>query len=185
MEEHGFDGRVSNVIPPLKTALLPPTPSASSILTPDSGRMEIVYLPPRQNCALYVKRFFSEVHCLHWFYSSEQFHNLLERTYQEHGVTASASWLCSLYSIFAMGSATPLEDEDIADFDPSESQDRRHSTGLISSSQYLAMAKSLVQRVCDEADLESIRALALLVGPALYISDWWLYVRAVFHCHLD
>lgn len=57
----------------------------------------------------YVARFFDQVHCTFWFYSAEQFYPSLDDTLEESGAMASASCLCALYSIFAMGSMRSSE----------------------------------------------------------------------------
>lgn len=132
------------VIPPLTTTKLPPQTPESSV---GVGLPDQVYLPSRERASIYIQRFFEEVHCLFWLFSTEQFHARLHETYQDGGATASASWLCSLYSIFALG-AVGLEPR------PGEGN---------SSAEYLVLAKALVPQVCDEADVDSIRALCLLV----------------------
>lgn len=134
-----------DIIPGMKTASLPPTTPES---TPGSVPHTEIQLPPRELCFQYVSRYFDEVHCLYWLYSSEQFHTRLEHTYS-YRMPATASWICSLYAIFAMGSLN--------------STNASHSINGKSSSEWLAMAKGLVSRVCDEADLDSVRALILLV----------------------
>ena len=119
--------------------------------TPESltgiDQIEPMQLPSRDACLQYVTIFFDEVHCLYWLYSSEAFHTRLEATYSDLGASATASWRCALYSIFALGSQKL-----------SAAIDRR------SSADYLSLAKSSVSKVCDEADLDSVRALVLLVS---------------------
>jgi hypothetical protein len=100
----------------------------------------------------YAARFLDEIHCLYWFYSSEEFYSLIDKTYEDDGASASASWMCSLYSIFALCSQRP-----------SESFGQYQHDDAKTSLDYLAMAKNLVPRTCDEADIESVRALSLLV----------------------
>lgn len=133
-----------DIIPPMKTMSLPPA-------TPDSSTTSInqndVQLPPKLLGYKHVNRYFDEVHCLFWLHSSEQFHTRFETTYANRAAN-SASWICSLYSIFAMSSQYQTGTDAGVD--------------LRSAAEYLAMAKSLVPRVCDEADLDSIRALILL-----------------------
>ncbi|KAI9367621.1 fungal-specific transcription factor domain-containing protein [Aspergillus egyptiacus] len=141
------------VIPPLKTGLLPPKTPESLNGAARGGGGE-VYLPPRQACMRYVGNFFQEVHCLYWFYSPEQFYNLLETTVEERGVRSSASWLCSLYSIFAVGSMVP---------ETGEAGGARMVEGDVKqAADYLALAKSLSGEVSDEADTESVKAFGLL-----------------------
>ncbi|EER29323.1 Fungal specific transcription factor, putative [Coccidioides posadasii C735 delta SOWgp] len=138
------------VIPPLKTGLLPPTTPES----PMSTRRGEIYLPPRQLCMRYVGYFFEEVHCLYWFYSPEQFYSLLDQTLEDRGTRASSSWLCSLYSIFAIGSMVP-------------SNQIIHSGSAVEHAgkqapDYLTLAKELSAGAADEADIESVKAFGLL-----------------------
>ncbi|RBR14409.1 hypothetical protein FVER53590_04341 [Fusarium verticillioides] len=93
-------------------------------------------------------RFFEQVHCLYWIYSAESFYTRLETTYSGDAGQLTASWLCSLHGIVAL----------CASCEPSPN-------GLVNGQRAhdsLEMAKSLVTRVCDEADLDSIRALIVL-----------------------
>jgi aldehyde dehydrogenase (NAD+) len=101
----------------------------------------------------YVKRFFEEIHAMYWFYPSEQFYAKLDRTLENGGAGESASWLCSLYSIFALGC---MSESGVA-------QGRGMAVDSHSSTDYLALAKELMSRVVDEADVESVRAFGLLV----------------------
>ncbi|KAK4041874.1 fungal-specific transcription factor domain-containing protein [Parachaetomium inaequale] len=138
------------IISPLKAGLLPPTSPES----PDGRCREEAYLPPRQLCMAYVARFFDQIHCIYWFYSAEQFHTRLHHTYDTSGTKASSSWLCSLYSIFAMGSM------------PSAHSDVGRARNAVQDSKtsldYLSMAKSLSPAATDEADVDSIKAFGLL-----------------------
>ncbi|KAG9500702.1 hypothetical protein J7337_006381 [Fusarium musae] len=93
-------------------------------------------------------RFFEQVHCLYWIYSAESFYTRLETTYSGDAGQLTASWLCSLHGIVAL----------CASCEPSPN-------GLVNGQRAhdsLEMAKSLVTRVCDEADLDSVRALIVL-----------------------
>ncbi|KAH8904647.1 hypothetical protein BR93DRAFT_970584 [Coniochaeta sp. PMI_546] len=111
------------------------------------------YLPARDVCQRYAMRFFDEIQSIYWFYSPEQFYTLLDKTYADGGTATSASWLCSLYCIFAICSAREEEEGgEVGGCPPG--RDRK-------SSEYLAMAKSLGTAVCDEADADAVRALAL------------------------
>lgn len=96
------------------------------------------------------------MHCL---YSPEQFYTLLERTLEDRGTMASASWLCSLYSIFAMGSMRPNDMYQ----QPTTTlpEDRK------SAADYLMLAKEFVPAAAEEADIESVRAFSLLVSISL------------------
>jgi hypothetical protein len=135
-----------DIIPGMKTTSMPP---ASPESTPGSVPYGEIQLPARDVCFRYVSQYFDEVHCLYWLYSSEQFHTRLEQTYS-YPAPSAASWICSLYAIIAMGSLNSK--------DPSNSIHNR------SSGEWLALAKGLVSRVCDEADLDSVRALILLAS---------------------
>ncbi|KAK3688886.1 fungal-specific transcription factor domain-containing protein [Podospora appendiculata] len=133
------------IIPPLKTGLLPPTTPEG---TGGSCRGKI-YLPPRALCMTYAARFFDQIHCIYWFYSSEQFYTRLDHTLEDRGTTASASWLCALYAILAMGSTRPVGAAGVA-------------VDAKTSLEYLAMARDLSIAATDEADIDSIKAFGLL-----------------------
>ncbi|KAH6668896.1 aldehyde dehydrogenase-like protein [Halenospora varia] len=129
----------------------PPAPAALlSISTPDQ-----MYLPPRDRCNQYVDRFFEEVHCVYWLYPAEQFYARLDATYADRSVPPSYSWLCSLYSMFALGAAS-------TDESPSNSVSNDNASHIRTTHDYLALAKALVPHIHDEADIDSIRALAIL-----------------------
>ena len=135
-----------DLIPGMKTTALPPATSESSPGAPVHPTE--IQLPSRYAASEYVNRFFEEVHCLYWLYPTESFQSRLANTYSNRE-RMTASWLCSLYALFSIGAqrSTNLGQT----FDSRTSYD------------YLLMAKSLVSRVCDEADLDSIRAHILLV----------------------
>ena len=104
----------------------------------------------------YVGRFFEQVYCTYWFYSAEDFYPRLEQTMEEGGASASASWLCSIYSVFAIGSMRPSDQGDEAvGSRPTDSK---------TPTDYLALARELSAGACDEADLDSVKAFGLLVG---------------------
>ena len=130
----------------MKNTLMPPATSESS--PGDPVHPTEIQLPPRDLGLEYVTRYFEEVHYLYWLYPAT-FHVRLENTYISREAV-SASWMCSLYAIFALGSQKTLG--------------MRRSLDGRSSYDYLAMAKSLISRVCDEANLDSIRAHILLVS---------------------
>jgi aldehyde dehydrogenase (NAD+) len=109
-----------------------------------------IQLPPKSVCMRYVSRYFEEFHSIYWLYSSEQFHTRLEATYADQETPCTFSWMCSLYCIFSIGG---LSDS------PSE-----RATGGIGGEDYLDMAKALLSDVCDEASLDSLRGLILLVS---------------------
>ncbi len=138
------------MVPLVQSRVPPATPeSISSDSTPalDGGE---IYLPPRDVCQRYAMRFFDEIQSIYWFYSPEQFYTLVDKTYAERGMgsSGSASWLCSLYCVFSICSAGK--------------RDSGCSADEKTSSDYLAMAKSMGLRVCDEADTDAVRALSLM-----------------------
>jgi hypothetical protein len=137
-----------DLIPPMRTATLPPTTPSS----PAGHKFqERAWLPQKELCRTYVASYFRDVHCLYWLYSSENFHTRLEKTYSDATSSMSNSWLCSLSCIFALGS-----------------MDSSNNQNSMLSSDYLAIAKDMVPGVCDEADLDSVRALILLVSAPIY-----------------
>ncbi|KAK0646755.1 fungal-specific transcription factor domain-containing protein [Cercophora newfieldiana] len=137
----------SKIISPLKTGLLPPTTPESPRGGGGGNRRGEMYLPSRQLCMAYASRFFDQIHCMYWFFSSEQFYTRLDQALEDRGTTASASWLCALYSVFAMGSIRP------GGGDPQDSK---------TSLDYLSMARELSTGAADEADIDSIKAFGLL-----------------------
>lgn len=96
------------------------------------------------------------MHCIYWLFPVEQFHARLDDTYIRGSSEASSSWLCSLYAIFALGAASGSNTIG----DGSGRYDIR------TSDDYLVLAKALVPSVHDEADIDSIRALAILVSKS-------------------
>jgi len=92
---------------------------------------------------------------------------------------ASASWLCSLYSIFALGSAGTSEEGAVASAYLARDSGSLVSSDPRSSKDYLALAKSLVPRVCDEADVDSVQALSVLslaLQTSCFRTTSYLYV---------
>ncbi|KAJ5971239.1 uncharacterized protein N7479_001157 [Penicillium vulpinum] len=155
------------VVVPLKTGLLPPT-------TPEcvasQHRVEH-YLPCHRLCMEYTARFFAQAHSMHCFYSLEQFYTLLDHTLENRGRTSSYSWLCSLYSIFAIGSIRPKSTP--------TTPDKNLPDDVTTPAGYLALARELVPRAAEEADIESVRAFALLslaMHSNCYSLEAYLYV---------
>ena len=128
-----------------------PTPENRAVI-----RRAVVYIPPRQLCMDMATRFFEQIHCTYWFYSSGEFYRSLDKTIEDGGASASSSWLCALYCIFTMGSMRPENDGSVAWDD--------HTQKGKTSLEYLSMAKEMSAAAAEEADLDSVRALALLVG---------------------
>ncbi|KAK0637354.1 fungal-specific transcription factor domain-containing protein [Bombardia bombarda] len=122
------------IIPPLKIGLLPPTTPENDNSKRSGGgcpgnrnnnilRDEPMYMPLRQLRMAYAARFFDQIHCL------------------------SSSWLCAMYSVFAMGSTRPRDEV---------------SADTKTSLDYLSMAQELSTAAADEADMDSIKAFGLL-----------------------
>lgn len=132
-------------IPPLLKVSPPATMSTLSFPPSPGSPSELV--PPEKLLTACADRFFEQVHCFYWLYSSEYFYTRLETTYSGDITRLSGSWLCSLQSLVAL-------------VGPSEASlgDGQRVT------ESLEKAKALVPRVCDESDLDSIRALILLVS---------------------
>ncbi|KAF2016395.1 aldehyde dehydrogenase-like protein [Aaosphaeria arxii CBS 175.79] len=155
----GDDSRKgSSIINPPKIGSYPPAMPTPSSSTGDSPLGEQFYLPSRETCDIYISKFLEHVHCTHWLYSIESFLGRVDQTYSSIVTenTCTSSWLCSLYAIFAIGSVTSGADE----------QDASSYGGLLSDEKsaldYVTMAKQLIPAVYDEADLDSIRALAIM-----------------------
>lgn len=155
----------SKIILPPKENFPPQKPERTRLLLEVTSPAH-PYLPPREYCDYYVARFFEEVHCIYWLYPIEQFHARLDDTYVTGSGAATSSWLCSLYAIFALGAASNENSQNplINDFVSSET---RRIPDAKTSESYLALAKALVPAVHDEADIDSIRALAILVRDTL------------------
>lgn len=149
------------IIEPPRKCNFPPEKPVKTQLFQQAADAEPPYLPPRDYCAYYVARFFEEVHCTYWFFPAEQFHARLDETYATAGVTSSCSWLCSLYSIFALGAASDGSKSVLfSEIVPEESQ---KAPDTKSPRDYLMLAKALTPRIHEEADVDSIRGLAILV----------------------
>jgi hypothetical protein len=173
IEGASLDTKQGAYLPPMRStsSLPPPAPESQSAISLSSPQsVYLSYLPPRQCCDKYVALFFEDINSRYWLFSFQHFSSRLEEIY-EHGTdSTSASWLCCLYSAFALVSGSSRiadtasrnsRNSEISDqVDPSLpiQEDRLNSTD------YLALAKSLVIRLLDEADLDSIRALSLLVS---------------------
>ncbi|KAF2129008.1 hypothetical protein P153DRAFT_29783 [Dothidotthia symphoricarpi CBS 119687] len=140
-----------------KLGLYPPALSVSSPSTDAGGEMSY-YLPARALCDHYVSRFLEDVHCTYWLYPVESLLRRVDQTYLGTAPTsATSSWMCSLYAIFAIG-ASRHTDSNVY----SPQSNLNTSLDLKTSAEYLNLAKELVPAVYDEADIDSIRALAIL-----------------------
>lgn len=145
-------GSEQGIISPLRRVTLPkPRPTIRR-----EGPQNI-QLPSKSACMRYVSRYFEESHCIYWLYSSEQFYARLEMSYANANQDippCSFSWMCSLYCIFAVGELSDLPTE--------------HMAEQFGGEDYLDMAKALLSDVCDEASLDSLRALILLVSNFVF-----------------
>ncbi|KAF1936775.1 aldehyde dehydrogenase-like protein [Clathrospora elynae] len=145
-----------SIIPTPRVGAYPPTLPAPSPST-DSGVEEPYYLPGRELCDIYISRFLEDVHCTYWLYPVESLLRRVDDTYSETSPALSSSWICSLYIMFAIGAAnymgtngnSPPSDWAAA-LDPKTSED------------YITLAKQLIPTVYDEADIDSIRAMAIM-----------------------
>jgi aldehyde dehydrogenase (NAD+) len=136
----------------------PPSLSVSSPST-DRGVEERFYLPGRELCDIYVSRFLEDVHCTYWLYPVEDLLRRIDDTYLEPAAASSSSWMCSLYTIFAIGAANYIG----ANGHPPP-PDWPAALDLKTSEDYITLAKQLIPMVYDQADLDSIRAMAIMVG---------------------
>lgn len=125
-------------------------PGAKPQPTSESLSLDLSTLPSQDVLLACAARYFEEVHSMYWLYSSEDFYSRLEVTYSNTTPQHTDSWLCSLHSIVAL-TATCVP---ISNGNPDENLAHRS----------LEKAKMLTSKVCDEADLDSIRALMLLVS---------------------
>lgn len=153
----GRSRRNPNIIAAPKVGSYPPAlPTPNS----DAEFRSRYYLPRRELGDFYISRFLEDVHCTHWLYSIEAFLHRVDSTYAGRDLSPSASWMCSLYAIFAIGAANyeePTGQSPLAAGSPAASDNR-------ASADYITLAKQLIPAVYDEADLDSIRALAIMVG---------------------
>ena len=141
------NGKGNDIIP----SMLKVTPPAATPSTVPASPGHPSELPQQDVLLACADRFFEQVHCLYWLYSSEDFYTRLESTYSGGcSNQQTSSWLCSLHSIVANSAV----------HEPSP--DGLPNGQLVCDS--LDAAKSLVSGVCDEADLDSLRALMVLVS---------------------
>lgn len=135
---------------PLSPDLIPAMVTVTMPLPISHPAFQPIALPPWETCLRLTTKYFEDVHCLYWLYSSERFHAQLEESYQASQEMLTASWRCALYSILAIAKLG-LTDTDNSDEN-------------VTAKDYLEQAKSFVPEACDEASLESIRAMMLLVS---------------------
>jgi hypothetical protein len=157
----GLQRKNPSIIPEPRVGQYPPSLPAPSPST-DSGVEESFYLPPRKLCDIYVSRFLEDVHCTYWLYPVETLLRRVEDTYQVSSPSSSSSWMCSLYCMLAIGAANYSG----TNGDPPPS-DWPAASDQKTSEDYIALAKQLIPTVYDEADIESIRAMAIMVCDQL------------------
>jgi hypothetical protein len=146
-----------SIISPPKVGSYPPALPSPSPSLDEALASERFYLPARELCDYYIAKFLADVHCTYWFYSIEPFLDRVENTYSESATSITSSWMCSLYSIFAI-SAANHDNQDI------QSPSVRFPEEEKTSEDYIALAKLLIPTVYDEADIDSIRGLAIMVS---------------------
>lgn len=152
----GAQRKNPSIIPMPRVGSYPPTLSASSPAT-DPGVEESFYLPPRELCDIYVSRFLEDVHCTYWLYPVENLLRRIDNTYKTSTSSSSSSWMCSVYTIFAIGAANY-----IGEHGKSPPPDWPAAMDQKTSEAYITLAKQLIPVVYDEADIDSIRALAIM-----------------------
>ncbi|KAL2786700.1 hypothetical protein BJX66DRAFT_341917 [Aspergillus keveii] len=86
---------------------LPPSPESRNSKR-EELQLQSTCLPPRQNWASHIDRYFKEVNSTYWLISLESFCSRLDSTYaRPNDNNASASWLCFLYAVLALASQAP------------------------------------------------------------------------------
>ncbi|CAO2648337.1 Nn.00g076040.m01.CDS01 [Neocucurbitaria sp. VM-36] len=144
------------IIPHPRVGFYPPSLPAPSPST-DSGVEEPFYLPAKELGDIYISRFLEDVHCTHWLYPVESLLRHVDSTYSESAPSSSSSWMCSLYAMFAIGAANYVGFNGLSP-PPGSPAAMDQKT----SEDYIALAKQLIPTVYDEADIDSIRALAIM-----------------------
>lgn len=153
----GVQRRNPAIIPTPRVGAYPPALPAPSPST-DSGVEEPLYLPARGLCDVYVSRFLEDVHSTYWLFPVEDLLRRIGDTYLESAPSSSSSWMCTLYCIFAIGAANYSgTNGNSVPRDWPAAQDQK------TSEDYIALAKQLIPTVYDEADVDSIRAMAIMV----------------------
>ncbi|KAL6707124.1 hypothetical protein ACN47E_004876 [Coniothyrium glycines] len=152
----GNQRRNPSVIPHPRVGAYPPNLSAPSPAS-DVSVEESYYLPSRELCDIYVGRFLEDVHCTYWLYPVESLLRRVQDTYTEATPRSSSSWMCSLYTIFSIGAANYMGTNG-----NSPPPDWPAALDHKNSEDYLNLAKQLIPTVYDEADIDSIRAMAIM-----------------------
>lgn len=153
----GMQRRNPALIPTPRVGAYPPNFSAPSPAS-DVSTEESYYLPGRELCDIYVSRFLEDVHSTHWLYPVEDLLRRVQNTYTESAPRSSSSWMCSLYCIFAIGAANYVGTNG-----NSPPPDWPAALDQKTSEDYITLAKQLIPAVYDEADTDSIRAMAIMV----------------------
>lgn len=145
------------IIPTPRLGAYPPIRAGSSPST-EPGGDELHFLPSRKLCDVYVSRFLEDVHCTHWLYPEESLLRRVDITYSGPTSSSTSSWMCSLYGIFAIGAANYTGSSG-----KSPPPDWPAALDSKTSEDYITLAKQLIPDVYDEADIDSIRAMAVMV----------------------
>lgn len=144
-----------SIIPMPRVGEYPPTVSSQSSSVQPSYEIRL-YLPPRDLCDVYISRFLEDIHCTYWLYPVETLLQKIDRTYTESSSSTLNSWTCSLYAMFAIGAASSVSQHQISPLHWPISVDQK------TSEDYIFLAKQLIPTVYEEADIDSIRALAIM-----------------------
>ncbi|CAN9129962.1 unnamed protein product [Alternaria alternata] len=152
----GMQRKDPSIIPGPKVGSYPPNLPVASPST-DSGAEESYYLPGRELCDIYISRFLEDVHCTYWLYPVESLLRRVDSTYSESAPRSSSSWMCCLYTMFAIGAANYVGSNS-----NSPPPDWPAALDLKTSEDYITLAKQLIPTVYDEADIDSIRAMAMM-----------------------
>jgi hypothetical protein len=152
----GMQRKNPSIIPQPRVGHYPPSLPVLSPST-DEGVEETFYMPPRELCDMYVSRFLKDVHSTYWLYPVEALLCRVGDAYSETAPASSSSWMCSLYCIFAIGAAnySGTNGNELPPDWPASSDQK-------TSEDYIALAKQLIPAVYDEADIDSIRAMAIM-----------------------
>jgi hypothetical protein len=169
----GLQRKNPSIIPTPRVGQYPPSLPAPSPST-DPGVEEPFYLPTRKLCDLYVARFLEDVHCTYWLYPVEDLLRRVDDTYLVAAPSSSSSWMCSLYCMFAIGAANYSGSNGNA---PPPGWPA--TTDQNTSEDYISLAKQLIPNVYDEADVDSVRAMAIIVSNQLEHEDQELTSRRV------
>ncbi|UPX18526.1 Aldehyde dehydrogenase (NAD(+)) [Ascochyta rabiei] len=191
-----FNGAVVNFCKTVQKTDIIPAARVGHYPPREESEKDVFYLPPKETCFHYVRRYREEVHCMYWLYPEEKLLQRIEDTYTwyappstqgaikhdnsgtptpplRRGERPSSSWICSLYAMFAIGAS------------PRDRIDHSPSPGLPShlapktSEDYLALVKQLKPKVEESADIDSIRALvisAIALENALSRVTAYLYI---------